>query len=222
MSLKPKHGKPHGQIDVDVLESAAWNSLPHFARVLCIAIAANFRGGDNGSLTATWPTARKRGIRSYGQFTKGLALLQDRGLIIKTVQGEQRGVRPLPSRYAITWKPINERRDGGYEFGIVATRIAPDNWRDWQPSVHEAAAKAQRSAALAARFSKGRQTTTNPKPPVVPASKKDPKPPVVDAETTGGFGKRRFPKPRVVARAETTGGSLYRYLREASIPAEDE
>ncbi len=94
-------------------------------RVL-VAIAAQYRGNNNGDLAMTWAMGEEYGITSKKQLVASLADLLARGLIAKTRQG---GKRPLgPSLYALTWQPINDLR-GKIQSG--ATTIATNTWAQW-------------------------------------------------------------------------------------------
>jgi hypothetical protein len=121
-------GERYAQIPHSVLLSEAWRSLPHYAMAVLVAMAAQFDGKNNGDLALTWASARRFGIGSHEHLVKSLALLLDRGLIVKTRQG---GRRPLgPCLYALAWRPINDR-PGGYDDGIYATETASYAYMNW-------------------------------------------------------------------------------------------
>jgi hypothetical protein len=119
-------GKHFAAIPVEVLTSDACRTLPHWARTNLIALAAEYRGNNNGNLSLTWTTAHAYGVNSKWQLVDGLALLLERGLIQRTRQG---GKRPLgPSLYAVTWQPINDLA-GKIESG--PTTAASNAWANW-------------------------------------------------------------------------------------------
>lgn len=119
-------GKHFAQIPVEVLVSEACKTLSNFAIRVLLAIAAQFRGNNNGDLAMTWSIAQNFGIRSKEQLTLSIAVLLERGLIEKTRQG---GKKPLgPCLYAISWQPINDL-GGKIESGPTMT---PSNaWAKW-------------------------------------------------------------------------------------------
>lgn len=113
----------------EVLRHISHTALPYYARSVLCAIAAQFNGLNNGDLCCTWNTAKTYGIRCKQHLVKGLALLIEHQLIVKTKQG---GKKPLgPCLYALTWHPIHERR-GGYDFGISPCE-ATHVWMNWTP-----------------------------------------------------------------------------------------
>lgn len=119
-------GKHFAAIPVEVLTSDACRTLPHWARTNLTALAAEYRGNNNGDLSLTWATGRAYGVNSKWQLIDGLALLLERGLIQKTRQG---GKKPLgPTLYAITWQPIDDL-GGKIESGPTTT--ASNAWAEW-------------------------------------------------------------------------------------------
>lgn len=119
-------GRHFAQIPVEVLTSDACRTLPHWARTDLLAIAAQYRGNNNGDLALTESIGRQFGINSKWQLVDGLALLLERGLIQRTRQG---GKKPLgPSLYALTWQPIDDLQ-GKIDSGPTT---APSNaWVRW-------------------------------------------------------------------------------------------
>jgi hypothetical protein len=121
-------GKHFAQIPVEVLTSEAFRTLPNYVVRVLIAMAAQYRGNNNGDLALTWATGQTFGINSKWQLIDGLALLLERGLLLKTRQG---GKKPLgPTLYALTWQPINDL-NGKITMGQTTT--ASDTWATWPP-----------------------------------------------------------------------------------------
>jgi hypothetical protein len=119
-------GKHFAQIPVEVLTSEAFISLLAYAVRLLLAIAAQYRGNNNGDLAMTRAIARTFGINSHWQLERGLATLLEHGLIEKTRQG---GKKPLgPCLYAVTWQPIDDLK-GKIESG--PTPCASNAWAKW-------------------------------------------------------------------------------------------
>ena len=125
-------GKHFAQVPVEVLTSDACRTLPHYAKVVLFAVAATYRGANNGDLALPYSVSRTFGITSKWQLIDGLALLIDRGLIEKTRQG---GKKPLgPCLYAITWQPIS---DLGGKIASGATTAASNAWAQWKSAPPE-------------------------------------------------------------------------------------
>jgi hypothetical protein len=119
-------GQHFAQIPVEVMTSDAFRTLPNFAKVLVFAVAAQYRGNNNGDLAMTRATAHLFGVDSQGQLVRSLAMLLDRGLIEKTRQG---GKKPLgPTLYAVSWQPIDDLR-GKIDSG--ATTSPTNAWARW-------------------------------------------------------------------------------------------
>jgi hypothetical protein len=122
-------GNHFAQVPVEVLTSAACCALRNYAFRVLIAIAAQYRGNNNGDLAMTRATARSFGVSSQEHLVKSLARLLECGLIQKTRQG---GKKPLgPSLYAVTWQPIDDLR-GKIESG--ATTAPTNAWARWPTS----------------------------------------------------------------------------------------
>jgi hypothetical protein len=122
-------GKHFAQIPDEVLTADAFKTLPNYAVRVLVAIAAQYRGNNNGDLAMTWNIGQSYGITSKEALVASLADLQRRGLIQKTKQG---GKRPLgPTLYGITWQPISDLK-GKIESG--ATTAASNAWADWKDS----------------------------------------------------------------------------------------
>jgi hypothetical protein len=119
-------GNHFAAIPVEVLTSDACRTLPNYAVRVLLAIAAQYRGKNNGDLAMTRATARDFGVASQEHLVVSLSALLERGLIQKTRQG---GKKPLgPSLYAVTWQPIDNL------FGKIdsgATTSAANTWAKW-------------------------------------------------------------------------------------------
>jgi hypothetical protein len=113
-------------IPVEVLTSEACRTLPSYAVRLLLAIAAQYRGKNNGDLAMTRTTARAFGVLSQGHLVEGISALLARGLIQKTRQG---GKKPLgPCLYAVTWQQID---DLGGKIECGPTTCAANTWAQW-------------------------------------------------------------------------------------------
>ena len=111
-----------------VLLSEAYLSLPAFAKISMIVLAAQFDGNNNGDLALTWGMGKTWGIKSHGQLTKSLSMLIEHGLIQRTRQG---GKRPMgPTLYALAWHPIHHR-EHGFDPGVKPTASASFTYLSW-------------------------------------------------------------------------------------------
>lgn len=92
-------GIPH-----TVLVSDAYMGLDGWSVKLLVDIAGQFKGSNNGDLTAAWSYMQARGWRSKGTLHKSLNALLAAGLIEQTRQGGKNRC----SLYAVTWRGIDE------------------------------------------------------------------------------------------------------------------
>jgi hypothetical protein len=97
---------PFAMLPVDVLTSPAVRTLPHIAHRVLVALAAQFFGRNNGSLTLTRRTAKSYGIGSPLTLAASLGELEARGLIFRTRPGSR--IPPRSAMYAIAWKGVDE------------------------------------------------------------------------------------------------------------------
>lgn len=119
-------GKHFAMIPVEVLTSDACKTLPNYAVRVLLALAAQYRGRNNGDLAMTRATARIFGVACQKNLVRSLAALLERGLVQKTRQG---GKKPMgPTLYAVSWQPIDELA-GKIESG--ATTSASNAWAAW-------------------------------------------------------------------------------------------
>jgi len=121
-------GRLYAMVYDEILQSEAWRALPAFAQSLYTAIAAQFRGANNGNLDFPASKARLYGI-SHKEVSAGISLLDQVGLIHKTRQGRLAGGRKLCSLYALTCWPI-EASDK-YDQPLVVQHPASNAWARW-------------------------------------------------------------------------------------------
>lgn len=88
-----------------VLESPQWGRMDAFALKLLWELARQYRGNNNGDLSATAVTLKDRSATwsSKDTLPKKLRYLEDHGWIVKTRQGG----RHACSLYAVTWWPVD-------------------------------------------------------------------------------------------------------------------
>jgi hypothetical protein len=107
VSRRPRReAGPFAMLPVDVLTSKAVRTLPHLAHRVLVALAAQFVGRNNGSLTLPRPTARAYGIGDSHGLAAALRELEDRGLVVRTRPGTR--IPPRSAMYAVTWRGIDE------------------------------------------------------------------------------------------------------------------
>lgn len=105
-----------------VMASPAFRNLPaHAVKLLC-DIGGQYRGANNGDLTATWTVMRSLGWRSRDTLDRALAALRAAGLIELTRQG---GINRC-SLFALTWRPIDEC---GGKLDVHATNVPSGLWK---------------------------------------------------------------------------------------------
>lgn len=110
-------------VSVKVMRSEAYRTLRSTYKAVLLALAAQYRGFNNGDLALTRLMARNLGVTSEQARSHGLRELSRRGLIEKTYQG---GMRPLgPTLWALTWQRVNYR-DGKQ---LKRPETAPNTWR---------------------------------------------------------------------------------------------
>lgn len=109
-----------------VLDSPAFLSLSLKSRALLLDLGVQYRGNNNGDLSAPWSYLRKRGWKSRQTIERAIKELLDVGLIEKTRQG---GLH-WPNLYALGWQPIDEC---GGKLEVLPTAVAPGRWRNCRP-----------------------------------------------------------------------------------------
>jgi len=100
-----------------VMESEDYVNLRSGSRSLLFEFAYQYKGKNNGNLSATFNQMKQRGFRSPNTVAKALKALQAAKMIVKTRQGGKN----YPCLYAITWQPIDECRGKNLELGPTVT-----------------------------------------------------------------------------------------------------
>jgi hypothetical protein len=93
-------------LPVDVLTSPAVRTLPHVAHRVLVALAAQYTGANNGSLSLTRKSARAFGLSDHHTLYAALRELEVRGLSVQTRPGTR--LPPRSALFAITWRGIDE------------------------------------------------------------------------------------------------------------------
>ena len=86
-----------------VMDNEKFIGLRPYSIKLLIDICSQYKGSNNGKLTATWSLMKKRKWRSKSTLSKSIRELKEAGLIIETRIG---GLN-CSSRYAITWRKLD-------------------------------------------------------------------------------------------------------------------
>lgn len=113
----------------EVLRDAPFRTLPHFARSLLAAMAAQYRGTNNGDISMTAKTAAEYGITSC-ELAAGTRLLEETGLILRTRQGRFAGGKSLCNLWALTCLPIDP--SDKYDMPRAVQLPAPNTWAQWK------------------------------------------------------------------------------------------
>ena len=109
-----------------VLQHETFKTLSTRATKLLIDIAAQYRGSNNGDLSATLSLMRDRGWNSSDQLNKAKKELVEKDVIRVARQG---GLNKC-NLYALTWFPIDECKG---KLDIASTITAPVDWKIGSP-----------------------------------------------------------------------------------------
>ena len=120
----------HAQIPLEVLESAAFSALPDYAKVVLLALCAQFRGNNNGNLSLTAAQAERLGVEAAWKLRVGLSLLLETGLIERTRPGKFSHGKGICALYALTWRDLSPN-EHAYPPVIVA-RPPSHAWAKWE------------------------------------------------------------------------------------------
>jgi len=115
-------------VPVSVMTSSAFRTLPAGAKVVLFALAAQYRGTNNGDLALTRKQALHFGLNNERTRTRSLRDLEARRLIVKTRQGGISYGGKQPTLWALAWRPIDCR--DGRELAAVA--LPPNGWKQWR------------------------------------------------------------------------------------------
>ena len=93
-----------------VMETEDFSRLSSSAKCLLLELAYQYRGFNNGDLTAAFSILKTRGWRSPTTLNKALKQLLEMNFIVCTRHGRFQNPGAVCSLYAITWLPIDECR----------------------------------------------------------------------------------------------------------------
>jgi len=105
------------------MQTDDYRNLHGYAVKLLMAMIDQYRGKNNGNLTAAYRAMNSWGFKSKGTLAHALKALLDADLIIKTREGKFRNPGSMCALYALTWHRIDEC-DGKHDMkpGITAPR----------------------------------------------------------------------------------------------------
>ena len=110
----------------EVLQSQAYKDLSCGTKSVLIALAAQYRGENNGDLSVSVTVLTPYGITSPDTIWRAEKRLRQHRLLKRTRQGMK--LRSTPSLYALTWWPI-DKCDG--KIGRLAANVAGNEWRNY-------------------------------------------------------------------------------------------
>jgi len=105
-----------------VMDSPRYAGLSGSAVKLLADLGRQYRGHNNGDLSAAWKIMQPRGWKSRDTLSRALAELLAAGMIEKTRQG---GLH-LCSLFALTWHAIDECSG---KLDVPPTRVASGLWK---------------------------------------------------------------------------------------------
>ena len=127
-------GEHFAAIPVEVMHSAPYGALPDYAVRVLLALAAKYRGRNNGNLSLTGEEAAALGVKAKWKVRAGLELLRNVGLVERTREGKYGSGRGICALFAITWKTINITPAAFPP--IDNERPAPNTWAKWERPVN--------------------------------------------------------------------------------------
>jgi hypothetical protein len=107
-SKKNKKGIRFAGIPHVVMESDDYKNLHASAKALLLDMAYQLNGRNNGDLSASFGTMKKRGWVSQETLRKARNALLDANLITQTRQGKFQAGDSVCNLYAVTWYEIND------------------------------------------------------------------------------------------------------------------
>lgn len=110
-----------------VTASASYRALPARAVKLLCDLGAQYRGNNNGDLSAAWSIMQPRGWKSRATLDAAERDLVRAGMIELTRQGSLNRC----SLYALTWHSIDEC---GGKLDVPPTRVPSGLWKRAHPS----------------------------------------------------------------------------------------
>ncbi|KJS09373.1 MAG: hypothetical protein VR73_02760 [Gammaproteobacteria bacterium BRH_c0] len=91
-----------------VMESSDYMHLSFKAKALLVELAYQYKGNNNGDLTAAPAVLKARGWKRAATISTTVTELVDARLVIKTREGKFLNPGGRCALYAVTWQPVNE------------------------------------------------------------------------------------------------------------------
>lgn len=105
-----------------VMDCKDFRSLSGRAMLILLCLVRQYRGKNNGDLSAEFSRVKEWGIGSKSTLAKALNELQERNLVIRTREGQFTNPGGRCALYALTWQPIDECAG---KIEVAATVTAP-------------------------------------------------------------------------------------------------
>ena len=122
--------RPFISIPHDALEHPSFAALSAHAVKLLLDVAKQYRGANNGDLTAIFTVLqRERHWKSRETLHRALGEVLQAGFLMRTRKGKRIGGTHCPSLYAITWWAIDASDKHEY-----ATPAPPRTWQQRNPA----------------------------------------------------------------------------------------
>ena len=120
---KTKTGSKRGHIQIPhiVMDNDDYRNLPPNAIKLLNALVYQYRGKNNGDLTAAFTYMQHFGFKSKETLHRAIRQLLEAKIIIKTRQGFFMNPGGKCALYALTWLPINECQGKKLEVNSTTT-----------------------------------------------------------------------------------------------------
>lgn len=116
-----RQGAPFLRLWREMTESETFGNLSPHAVKLLVEIGRQYRGNNNGDLSAPWSKLKRRGWRSKSTLWAAIKELVDSGFIVVTRLGGKHHVCTL---YGITWEAIDDcKGKHDYPPEIVASHL---------------------------------------------------------------------------------------------------
>lgn len=90
------------------METEDYKGLSFSARSLLLELAYQYRGNNNGDLSATFSMLKPKGFGSPATINKALRELEAARMIQKSREGRFMNPGGICCLYALTWKPVDE------------------------------------------------------------------------------------------------------------------
>jgi len=91
-----------------VIHSKDYKNLPGNAVKLLMAIIHQYRGRNNGDLTAAYSVMKRWGFNSKQTLSNAINALLGAGLIVRTRTGRFMNPGGVCALYALAWQPVDE------------------------------------------------------------------------------------------------------------------